>query len=91
MQKLLLELGRSDKTAKRKGLVFLSSNTASNSNNKLYITFPTVLVEMESGEIEWFDYKFVLKKQPFICWAIVFNRSTTGSDENLKNSIDICQ
>ena len=21
---------------------------------------------MESGEIEWFDYKFVLKKQPFI-------------------------
>ena len=36
---------------------------------------------MESGESKWFDYKFVLKKQPFICWAIVFNRSTTGSDE----------
>ena len=45
MQKLLLELGRSDRTEK-KGLIFLSSNTAtSNSNNKLY--FPTVLVEVE--------------------------------------------
>ena len=32
-------------------------------------------------EIEWFEYKFVLKKQPFICLALVFNRSTTGSDE----------
>ena len=67
---------------KRKGLIFLSSSTAtSNSNNKLYITFPTVIVEKESGEIEWFDCKFVLKKQPFVCWAIVFNRSTTDSDE----------
>ena len=66
---------------KRKGLNFLSSTTASNSNITNYITFPTVLVELESGEIEWFEYKFVLKKKPFICWAIVFNRSTTGSDE----------
>ena len=44
---------------KRKGLIFLSSSTASNSNNKLYITFPTVFVEMEFGEIEWFDYKIM--------------------------------
>ena len=29
-----------------------------------YMIFPAVLVEMGSGEIEWFDYKFVLKKQP---------------------------
>ena len=36
---------------------------------------------MESIEIESFNYKFVLMKQPFICWAIVFTRSTTGSDE----------
>ena len=36
---------------------------------------------MESGEIKWFEYKFVLKKQPFICWALVFNKSTAGSDE----------
>ena len=36
---------------KRKGLIFLSSTTASNLNNNLHY-FPTVLVEMESGEIE---------------------------------------
>ena len=67
---------------KGKGLIFLSSNTAtSNWPATNYITFPTVLVEVESGKIEWFDYKFVLKKQPLICWAIVFNRSTTGSNE----------
>ena len=64
---------------KRKGLIFLLIQLVTRTTN--YITFPTVLVEMESGEIKWFDYKFVLKKQPFICWAIVFNRSTTGSDE----------
>ena len=45
---------------KRKGLIFLSSNTASNWNNKLDYTFPTVLVKMESGEIEWCEYQFVL-------------------------------
>ena len=65
---------------KRKGLIFLSSNIASNSNNKLDY-FLTVLIEMESGEIEWFEYKFVLKKQSFICWALLFNRLTTGNCE----------
>ena len=40
---------------KRKGLIFISSNTASKSNNKLDY-FSNCL---ESGEIEWFEYKFV--------------------------------
>ena len=75
MQKLLLELGHSDRTENFFLLIQLVTRTTN------YITFPTVLVEMESGAIDLFTYKFVLKKQPFIYWAIVFNRSTTSSDE----------
>ena len=83
----------------KKSLIFLSSNAASNSNNKPY-NFSNcscrTLVETESGEIERFYYKYIKQwqicfkellkeatpeKQPFICWAIVFDRSTTGFDE----------
>ena len=57
MQKLLLELGRSDRTEKKKFDLsfFLLIQLVTRTTN--YITFPTVLVEMESGEIEWFDFK----------------------------------
>ena len=80
MQKFLLELGRCDRTEKKRcDLSFFLIQLVTRITT--YITFPIVLFEMESGEIEWFEYKFVLKKRPFICWALVFNRLTTGSDE----------
>ena len=54
MQKLLLELGRSDRTEKKRFDLsfFLLIQLVTRTTN--YITFPTVLVEMESGEIEWY-------------------------------------
>ena len=54
MQKLLLMLGRSDRTEKKRFDLsfFLLIQLVTRTTN--YITFPTVLVEMESGEIEWY-------------------------------------
>ena len=54
MQKLLLELGRSDRTEKKRFDLsfFLLIQLVTRTTN--YVTFPTVLVEMESGEIEWY-------------------------------------
>ena len=56
---------RSDRTEKKRFDLsfFLLIQLVTRTTN--LITFLTVLVELESGEIEWFDYKFVLKEQPF--------------------------